>query len=68
VPDAAVAADHADLSRCVLVIGSEGQGVSELLKTNAERVTIPTSGVESLNAAVSAAILLYEAQRQRGLR
>ena len=68
VTGAATAADDADLSRCVLVIGSEGQGVSELLKTRAERVTIPTSGVESLNAAVSAAILLYEAQRQRGLR
>jgi tRNA G18 (ribose-2'-O)-methylase SpoU len=28
---------------------------------------IPTSGVESLNAAVAAGILLYEARRQRAL-
>jgi len=35
----------------------------------AERATglrIPTAGVESLNAAVAAGILLYEARRQRG--
>jgi tRNA G18 (ribose-2'-O)-methylase SpoU len=28
-------------------------------------VRIPTSGVESLNAAVAAGIMLYEARRQR---
>ena len=29
-------------------------------------LAIPTAGVESLNASVAAAILLYEARRQRG--
>ena len=50
---------------CALVIGSEGRGVSEELRRLAEEVAIPTAGVESLNAAVAAAILLYEARRQR---
>lgn len=59
-------ADTADLVRaCALVIGSEGQGLSEPFR-RAAAVRIPTSGVESLNAAVAAAILLYEARRQRG--
>jgi len=51
---------------CVVVIGSEGQGVSPELRTFAQLLHIPTTGVESLNAAVSAALILYEAARQRG--
>ena len=47
-----------------LVIGSEGQGLSEPFRA-AEAVRIPTRAVESLNAAVAGAILLYEAARQR---
>jgi len=31
----------------------------------ARAVTIPTVGVESLNAAIAGGILLYEARRQR---
>jgi TrmH family RNA methyltransferase len=57
---------RADLTKpCAIVIGSEGRGVSPNLHKNAQQVSIPTTGVESLNAAVSAAILLYEARRQR---
>jgi TrmH family RNA methyltransferase len=51
--------------RCGLIIGSEGRGVSEQLRAAAFDVCIPTVGVESLNAAVAAGILLYEARRQR---
>jgi TrmH family RNA methyltransferase len=51
--------------RCGLIIGSEGHGVSGELRSAAMDISIPTSGVESLNAAVAAAILLYEARRQR---
>ena len=51
--------------RCALIIGSEAHGVSDVLRASAREVTIPTAGVESLNAAVAAAILLYEARRQR---
>jgi TrmH family RNA methyltransferase len=43
----------------VLVFGSEGAGVSESLLRQATLLSIPTSGrVESLNVAMSAAILL----------
>jgi TrmH family RNA methyltransferase len=50
-----------------LVIGNEGNGVPEELAALADgAVTIPCPGpVESLNAAVAASVLLYEASRQR---
>src|SRR5579871_1427956 len=51
--------------RCALIIGNEARGVSSQLRAAALDISIPTSGVESLNAAVAAAILLYEARRQR---
>jgi TrmH family RNA methyltransferase len=51
-----------------LVIGNEGNGVPEELAAQADgALTIPCPGpVESLNAAVAASVLLYEAARQRG--
>jgi TrmH family RNA methyltransferase len=61
-------ADLFDLSRPVaLIIGNEGNGVSFDIAAHAEAaITIPCSGpVESLNAAVAASVLLYEASRQR---
>ena len=50
-----------------LVIGSEGAGLSRLVRENCDFcVNIPMAGrLKSLNASVSAAILLYEAVRQR---
>jgi TrmH family RNA methyltransferase len=51
--------------KCAIVIGSEGRGISNELYGIAEDVAIPTTGVESLNAAVAASVLLYEARRQR---
>ncbi len=60
-------AEDVDLTRrCALVIGSEGHGIGPELMSIAEPVAVPTAGVESLNAAVAAAVLLYEARRQRG--
>jgi TrmH family RNA methyltransferase len=53
---------------CGLVIGNEARGVGGELRSAAMDVSIPTVGVESLNAAVAAGILLYEARRQRALR
>lgn len=50
---------------CALVMGSEAHGVSPEIAARATGVRIPTKGVESLNAAVAAGILLYEARRQR---
>jgi TrmH family RNA methyltransferase len=58
--------EEADLTRkCALIVGSEGHGVGMELRAAAMDVSIPTVGVESLNAAVAAGILLYEARRQR---
>ena len=58
-----------DLSgRCGLIIGSEAHGVGTEWRSAAAPVSIPTVGVESLNAAIAASILLYEARRQRMLR
>jgi TrmH family RNA methyltransferase len=50
-----------------LFIGSEGSGLSPDLAAQCDaRITIPMPGpTESLNAAVAASILLYEASRQR---
>jgi TrmH family RNA methyltransferase len=53
---------------CALIIGSEARGVSPALADGAAAISIPTSGVESLNAAVACAILLYEARRQRSAK
>ena len=53
---------------CAIVIGSEGSGVSEGVRKAADRIiSIPQKGrIQSLNASNAAAILLYEALRQRG--
>jgi RNA methyltransferase, TrmH family len=61
-------ADMIDLTGPIaLVIGNEGSGVPDEVAFHADsRVTIPCPGpVESLNAAVAASVLLYEACRQR---
>lgn len=67
-PDGDRKVDEVDLRRrFALVIGSEARGVSPRLRGAAFDLRIPTLGVESLNAAVAAGILLYEARRQRRL-
>ena len=50
-----------------LVIGAEGKGLSRLVKERCDLlVSIPMKGhVSSLNASVAAALVLYEAARQR---
>jgi len=66
--ESAVDLGAADLNRdLVLVIGAEDRGVSPLIKRECDYlVRIPMQGkVASLNASVAAAILLYEALRQR---
>jgi len=59
----------ADLSGgAVFVLGAEGKGLRPLVRrTCDDAVRIPLGGeVESLNVSVAAALLLYEARRQRG--
>ena len=50
-----------------LVIGNEGDGVSRLVREKSDFVvSIPMKGqINSLNASVSAAILMYEVMRYR---
>ncbi|MGB6692147.1 MAG: RNA methyltransferase [Terracidiphilus sp.] len=68
---AAQPADLVDLAGPVAIfIGNEGNGVPEELAAKADgAITIPCPGaVESLNAAVAASVLLYEASQQRSVR
>lgn len=61
---------NADLKdSTAIVIGSEGSGIGRLVKEQCDViVNIPMSGkTPSLNASVSAAVLMYEGMRQRQL-
>ena len=50
-----------------IIVGSEGYGMSKLVKDNADiLIKIPMKGeITSLNASVSAGIIIYEAVKQR---
>jgi 23S rRNA (guanosine2251-2'-O)-methyltransferase len=54
--------------RVALVLGSEGSGISRLLRERCDgMVGIPSAGrIDSLNVSVAAGVLLYEVRRQRG--
>ena len=59
---------NADLKGpAAIVIGSEGDGMGRLVSETCDfKVSIPMKGkLNSLNASAAAAILLYEAVRQR---
>lgn len=53
--------------KLALIIGNEGKGISPNIKKQVdEMITIPMDGhVQSLNASVAAAILMYEVYRKR---
>lgn len=60
--------DTVDYSRATaVVLGSEGKGLRRLVREQCDYlIQIPMQGkVESLNASIAAAVLLYEVQRQR---
>ncbi len=59
--------DYAE--KAALVIGAEGKGLSPLIQKNCDAlVRIPMAGgVESLNASVSAALMMYKIQEKRSL-
>jgi TrmH family RNA methyltransferase len=59
-------------SPAAILIGNEGSGLpGEIVRAADARVYIPQAeatapvGIESLNAAMAASVLLYEAMRQR---
>src|SRR5262245_51774991 len=68
VPRGGVPMHHVGLGGdLALLVGGEGEGLSKTLVDSADlTISIPMSGhVESLNVAVAAAVLIYEARRQR---
>jgi TrmH family RNA methyltransferase len=67
--NSAVNYDDFDLTAaCAVVFGNEGAGVSEKMRQHAAAaIRIPIIGkAESLNVASAAAVILFEAARQRG--
>lgn len=68
MPDAGLSYFDADLTvPLVVVVGSEGSGIPRLIREHCDfAVSIPMKGrVNSLNVSVAAALLVYEALRQR---
>ncbi|HEV7907171.1 MAG TPA: TrmH family RNA methyltransferase, partial [Pseudonocardiaceae bacterium] len=67
--DGTVDVDGLDLatSPLVVVVGSEGRGLSRLVRETCDQtVSIPmAAGVESLNASVAAGVVLAEVARRR---
>lgn len=61
--------DHADVDmrgRVAIVVGSEQHGVTPVWLDAADTVArIPMAGVDSINVAAAAAVMLFEAIRQR---
>lgn len=68
-PHGGVEYTAADLSgRVGLLLGREGGGLDPAQLERFEAIRIPTGRVESLNVAMAAGVLLYEARRQRAGR
>ena len=69
VADASAEASHWDAplgGKVAIVLGSEAEGPDPVLWAGADRISIPMLGpAESLNVAMAAAVLLYEAARAR---
>ncbi len=55
---------------CAIAVGTESTGLTDIWSRQAEmQVIIPMQGeIDSMNVSVSAAILIFEAKRQRGFR
>jgi TrmH family RNA methyltransferase len=67
-PRGGVVYTAADLrGRIGILLGQEGGGLAQEYLDRFEGLRIPTGRVESLNVAMAAGILLYEARRQRSL-
>ncbi|MBN1137209.1 MAG: 23S rRNA (guanosine(2251)-2'-O)-methyltransferase RlmB [Anaerolineae bacterium] len=70
LPDVPLYSQAGLLGPLGLVVGSEGEGLSRLVREKCDfLIRLPLHGrVGSLNAAVAGAIALYEARRQRDLK
>lgn len=67
-PEVAVSYFNADFKKpCAIVVGSEAEGLSRTWLNEADsKVAIPMKGeIDSLNVSVSAAVIVFEAVRQR---
>lgn len=53
---------------CAIVMGTESTGLSEVWKKNsAANIIIPMQGtIDSMNVSTAAAVIIFEARRQRG--
>ncbi len=60
---------EANIARdAAFIIGNEGSGSDEIFLNRAARISVPMAGrAESLNAALAAAIIMYESLRQRAI-
>ena len=68
--DATMLPDYTTLDykgKICIICGNEGKGISKLVKDNCDFIaTIPMKGdVNSLNASVATAIIIFEAMKQR---
>jgi 23S rRNA (guanosine2251-2'-O)-methyltransferase len=70
LPDASLYSQAGLLGPLGLVVGSEGEGLSRLVKDRCDfLIRLPLRGqVGSLNAGVAGAVALYEVRRQRDLK
>lgn len=69
--DGAIMYSHAKLARsAAIVLGSEADGLSEIWRGNdVQAIALPMLGVcDSLNVSATAAVLFYEAWRQRSVQ
>ena len=58
--------ENADTSHAVIMIGSEGRGLSNrAIELADSKVIIPIDGIESLNASVAGAICMYDSMQKR---
>ena len=54
-----ILADVQQLGAVALILGSEGQGLSDAALASCRRVSIPMHRMESLNVAVAGSILMW---------
>ena len=53
-------------SNCVIVLGTEHSGVSEIWRNQGQNINIPMQGeIDSMNVSVASSIFMYESLRQR---